>query len=1377
MKTPNYYPARLCFGLHRSQTQLLWLYFLLPAFLSFGQITLEIEPVYSSNRISENAGRDIIKDKQGYIWIATIDGLNRFDGYQYKTFRSNPLDSTSLAHNYISKLFEDHYGNIWVGTLGGLHRYNQSCHCFDRAEKYRGPTGSVNDIIEDEDGRIWVASSGGIYIWDQENQTFLDRFYPETEGQENPEWRATSLKLDDRGGIWIGRHRGGLSYYHQGNFIHFLKDGSKTQVLSSAINDMFFLDDTRILIGSDDGVYLYDRSTGEIEKKLGGKNWSFFQLEDHLLANQSFDGIYEWTPGANTFEKIKVFYQGRPVDGDIQIYLKDNNGIVWTMFRGLAKYDIYEKRFEHMTHFSEDPNTLSAREVNGLSGDDDGNLAVTTQYGGLNYYDHKKKQWLNYRNTAPLNNELLKMILGTIVVLDGRDIWLEASGGVYHYNLDQGHLDKWGEKEGIEDLRSFLPDKEKKHWIVDGRIFRIDAGKNLRTYPIHDDIFSIVRDPDDIVWAISNTDIYQYDSEKDAFLHYFRYQSTQPHRMAFLHVSIDRENFWIGGMGLFHINRITKNVEYYTTADGLPNDNIVSLLSDGKYLWLSTNYGLSRFDPNTKAFLNFDKKDGLQDEIFLPNSAHRDKFGYLYFGGINGINRFHPDSLKLNNPHAPEILITELQVFNKSVSPGTGSVLQKDISQTNVLRLPYRYTPISFELTALGYSQSQKNQYAYMIEGVDLDWNYTVHNRTATYSNLPRGTHLIFKARAANHDGVWSLPKQLKIYVIPPFWQTTWFKTLFVSVSIFGIWIAYRVRIRNIRNKNKLLQREVRNQTKEIQRQAAILVEANEELQANAIAIESKAEQLRQTHQAQSQFFIGLSHELKTPLTILMGYLEELGRSDLIMSIEEIKDNMRANTQQMVKLVNQLMDKAKLESGQYLIRVCEGELAADLDSIVTGFMILARRKNIDLNFINNWKYSDATWYDRDILQKVISNLISNALKFTPQSGEVLISLDEGNDSRGKFALISVEDSGIGIPPDQLEKIFDRFYQVANQGDLTKEGTGIGLSLVKKLTELHNGKLEVTSKIGQGTRFALTLPIAKESFHQSQLEVTPDDERHDYNGNYIGGIYHEPHNLVLTNQLDKNGQHKTLLLVEDNPETRSLLKRQLQKDYLILEAENGQEGLAMAIKNIPDIIICDVVMPEMNGMDFCTHLKENVNTSHIPVVMLTALSAGEHRLQGLRQGAVTYLAKPYYLEELQLVLTNQLSHQDAIRKRFLREYQIDKLPDGLSEVDQKFMECLIRFIDSNLNESDLNVSDFCHHLGMSRTQMFRKLKSLVDMSLTEFIRDYRLKKAYQLLKDGQLNVSEIIHMTGFNSRSYFYRSFKTKFGFTPTELSGTITKSD
>ncbi len=1351
-------------------------YLVFPTLLS-GQLTLQIEPVHSNNRISENAGRDIIKDRQGYLWIGTIDGLNRFDGYQYKTFHSNPFDSTSISHNYVSKIFEDSHGNIWIGNFGGVDRYNRSCDCFERKRYTGGPVASVTDITEDHEGKVWIATLDGIYIWDQNHQNFTRHLHPNNGDHAMLDWRVTHVQSDDKGGIWIGWSEQGLSYYDQGTLTHYLQKHVTDGTFGAAIKDIHILADERMLLGTTDGAYLFDPENDLLEKKLEGETWSFFQLDGHILANQSFDGIHEWKPADEEFEKINIIYQGRPVDGDVQIYLKDNHGIVWFMFRGLAKYDVYENRFRHIEHFSEDPNTISAREVNGLNGDAEGNLVVTTQYGGLNYYDKSAGKWLNYRNTPLLNNELLHQILGTVVVLDDRDVWLQGSGQLYRYNLDKGLRENWSIRGSFEDIRSFLADKQKRHWIVDGGIFRIaDLDKEeLIRYDINDEIVRMVRDPDEVVWAISNTHIYRYDEERDSFEAHLQYRSEEEYRTPFLHALVNREYFWIGGTGLFQIDRTTREVSYFTTADGLPNDNIVSLLWDSKHLWLATNYGLSRFDPSRRSFLNFDKLDGLQDEIFLPNSAHRDKYGYLYFGGINGINIFHPDSLKLANPNPPEIWISEFQVFNKSVIPGRGSVLERDISQTSELTLPYRYSPISFTLTALGYSQSRKNQYAYMIEGVDLDWNHTRNNRTATYSNLPRGKTLTFKAMAANHDGIWSTPRELKIYVVPPFWETTWFKALLICLIALGTWVVYRIRIRNIRIKNRLLRQEVRHQTKEIKRQAEVLVEANRELKANAIAIETKAEQLRQTHLAQAQFFIGLSHELKTPLTIIMGYLEDFGKPDLPYTSQEVKDKIKSNAQQMVKLVNQLMDKARLESGQYRISVCEGELTLDVDSIVAGFAIIARQKSIELQFNDCWDGVKPCWYDPDILQKVLSNLISNALKFTPAGGEVQITVSQMSDAVGWYASITVSDNGIGIPVDQQEKIFDRFYQVANQGDLIKEGTGIGLSLVKKLVELHKGTLKVSSKPGHGSTFILKLPVCRSAFDDRQIAVSSRENNRRISENYFSGVFHEPHALVSTNRLNGNKSGKTLLIIEDNPETRTILKRQLQDDFLIIEADNGKEGLCQAIKHIPDLIICDVVMPEMDGLSFCRELKENVNTSHIPIVMLTALSVDEYRMQGLRQGADFYLAKPYQIEELRLVLANQLSHREAIRKRFLRDFRPDKVPEGLSEVDQKFIECLTRFIDNNLSESNLNTSDFCHHMGMSRTQMFRKLKSLTDMSLTEFIRDYRLKIAHQMLMDGRLNVSEVIYQTGFNSRSYFYQSFKKKFGFTPTELSGAASK--
>ncbi len=1327
--------------------------------IPYADQVFHIEPVRSENRISENAARDIIKDRQGYLWIATIDGLNRFDGYEYKIYHANPTDSNSLSHNYITDLYEDSNGVLWIGTFAGLDRYSRDCDCFISSRYLGGPSLHVTDIAEDDQGRIWVSSTEGIDIWDEDAKAFVQSLRYGNPLYDMLERRVTGLHIDSMGGIWIGWEREGISYLKNGKMTHFLQGQTEEGSVTGSVSGFLPRQDGTMFLSAERGIFHFDPERDSCEHKLAGRSWNLYEFEGAIHANMSFDGIYRFNESRGYFEKVQVYYEGKPVDGDIKLFLKDDNDITWVMFRGLAKIDPYEHRFKHIIHDAGDPSTVSAMEINGMGGDDEGNLVVTTQYGGLNFYDSEQDVWHNYRNNKLYQNKLQDIILGTVVVLDGNFVWLEGKG-LHRFDRRTGIIKTWGAQYGINDPRAFIREDDGRHWLLGRRVYRFDPDNQIfEMHQCQEEFLDLYKDDTGVLWAVSHSRVYQFHETINEFIPFVDYSHHLTTSIPGMFMMVDSNNVWLGSSGLTRIDISSKTQVTYNTDDGLPNDNIVSMVSDGHYVWLATNNGLSRFDYEHETFLNFDKLDGLQDEIFLPNSVHKDAVGNLYFGGINGINTFHPDSLALGNPHPPKVLITQLKLLNKSVKPGANSVLERDIAETSELRLPHQYSTISFELKALGYSQSEKNQYAYRILGVDHDWNYTQANHTAVYSRLPRGKNLAFQAKASNHDGIWSAPRTIEIYIVPPFWETTWFRTAVIGLILACFWLGYRIRVRNIKMKNKLLKEEVRRQTRKIKKQSAVLVEANKELKENALSIESKANQLKQMHQAQSQFFIGLSHELKTPLTILLGYLDELRQSD--DSNREINDRMRVNAKQMVHLVNQLMDKAKLDSGQYKLKVTEGDLIGDAESIVTSFSILAAQRDLELNFVDE-TFQRMAWYDADILFKTISNLISNALKFTPSGGRITVIVSPHAEGEVQFC---IEDNGIGIPEESVEKVFERFYQVEDHSR-GRDGTGIGLSLARKLVQLHKGTMWVDSVLGEGSRFYVRFPVDKASYLPTELgQVTTPSA--DNISQYFESKLFEPDKF--TKDTIRDVPERYLLLVEDNPETRALIVRQLSSEYRILEASHGKEGLALARKYVPDIILSDVIMPEMDGITFCQTIKEQFITSHIPIVMLTAMSTSEHKIRGLQQGANAYLSKPFLPEELRLVLHNQLAHGEAMRKQFMREFDSTHIPGDMAKLDREFLSRINTYLEDNLSRSDLHVADFCKELGVSRTQLFRKLKSLVDMSLTEYIRDYRLKRSYEYLQESDQTVSEIIHQTGFNSRSYFYQSFKKKFGFTPKEL--------
>lgn len=1355
------------------------LVFLACYYLVEGQ-NLHFQPAPSQNRISENASRCFYKDSKGFIWVGTIDGLNRYDGYRFRIYQNDPRDTSSISGNYVTCIQEDRNGRLWIGTNNGLNLYQAALDGFKLHEPPKSDlqniTGDhVTSIILDDRQQLWVASYGGLGHFDENQQQFIAVPFDST---GNPDailhYDVTALSDPGKQGFWVGYQDGRLSRYDKNKFIHY------HQVeIGGSISDLQEDQHGQLWIGADNGIYRFDPSTQSLTQYREDRTWDIYRIDDEVWFNVNFKGINRWNAKEQQLEPIPVFVDGRQVYGDVKAFFKDERGIIWGSYHGLFKQDPYEKRFRWVRHEKGNPNSISETFVSGVAEDDQGNWVVLTINQGLNYYNRRKGVWHNYFSHPWFDNELVGKRMSRLKVY-GHTAWMLGPEAVFEFNLHTGRLREFVVPQWQEGRLNgtVARDGPNNYWVSTSRLQLLDTqtgmfhdhtpphigGEESMQYVLH-------QQRNGQIWALGGNRIFEIEGHR--VIERYQVSQTEPGFGEAI-ISFNRDQagrFWIGRRnGLEYFDPQDGSLKHYSIADGLPSNSINSILIDdhGK-LWLATNNGLSCFDPITETFRNYDRQDGVQDEIFLPNAAFRSKDGVLYFGGVNGFNVFHPDSIATNNPHPPKLLIHDFKIFNKSVKPGPDAVLDQPISETQRLELSYKHSTISFELLALGYSQPEKNQYAYMIEGVDPDWNYVGTGHTASYTGLPRGEELVFKAKAANHDGVWSeSPTTLDIYIRPPFWETGWFRAAFLLLLAGLVSFYYRWRVKSIKARNLWLEREVSKQTAEIEQQASNLRIANKELKEQSAIIKQQVLQLDQLYRAQSRFFTSLSHEFRTPLTLLLGNLEQLSNSKHPEKIiEKITARMQMSTQQLLHLVNQLMDTAKLESGQYQLGVTEGDIVGEVQNLFSSFQVLADKKGLELIMYSDPGIASKCWFDRDILFKVLNNLVSNAIKFT-NNGKVKLEVQAGMNSSGQEAVFfRLSDTGIGISGDQLLHIFDRFYQAEGPLSARKKGTGIGLALVKQLIELHKGHIEVQSEKGRGTTFKFWLPVSKVDYSSSERS----DQRIESDISY-GEWRKDTHADVSSakaNGVSQGKEGPLLLVAEDNPEIRAFIVRQLVHSYRIVEAEHGAQAWKLAIKEIPDLIISDVIMPEVNGFEFCDKVKSDERTSHIPFILLTALAEQEKKVEGLKKGADAYLSKPFSREELLLRVGNLIEYREKLRQKFVKEYGLGQLPPGLDELEQAFVKKILALIEQNIADEQFGIEQMVKALGISRTQLFRKLKSLTGMSATEFVRDYRLRKAYHLLHEENQTVSEVIHATGFNSRSYFYDSFKKKFGMVPSKV--------
>ena len=787
---------------------------------------------------------------------------------------------------------------------------------------------------------------------------------------------------------------------------------------------------------------------------------------------------------------------------------------------------------------------------------------------------------------------------------------------------------------------------------------------------------------------------------------------------------------WIGteGGGLIQFDKLTSTIRQYTLKDGLPNDVVYGILSDSNHhLWLSTNKGLSRFNPAKNTFTNFTKEDGLQSNEF--NRFFYGKFndGSIWFGGIKGTNLFKPESI-INDTTPPKIVFNGFRIFNKEVDYSkAGSTLSQPIEYTSNITLPWDQNMVSIDFAAFDFAAPDLVNYSWKMEGLDKDWIHGGKSRSATYANLSPGKY-IFRVKASNNSGYWNKDGiSLNITVLPPWWQTWWAYSFYIISFIAIIYGFFRFRLNRLR---------LQDQLKEEQREAQRLQEVDE---------------------IKTRFFSNITHEFRTPLTLILGPTEQLIKKakdkDEVAELSRIDRNAR----QLLRLINQLLDLNKLETQNMKLEPSAVDIVSFAKDVLESFVDGAKSKGIQISFYSEINTLNISC-DVDKFQKILSNLLSNALKFTLENGSINVSLETiGNHDQMQIQL-KVKDTGIGIAEEQQKKIFDRFYQADSSRTRKGEGTGIGLALVKELVELFGGEIQLKSETGKGSEFIVSFPV----------NVVPEFSEN--TGNPIRKIDLET-TLILndTGIIEEHPDGETgkpvVLVIDDNADMRNYIKNCLKHIYDVKEAADGAEGIELSFSHIPDLVISDIMMPERDGYEVAEVLKQDERTSHIPLILLTAKSATESRLKGLKTKADAYISKPFNTDELLLNIENMIALRRRLRERYSGDLKTLS-EQVVKNKEDKFILKLRSIVEQSIDKVDFSVEDLCLEAHMSRTQLHRKIKVLTDNNTTHFIKRVRLERAFGLLKDGELTVSEIAYTVGFNTPNYFSKCFHEYYGYPP-----------
>ncbi len=1314
--------------------------------------SLHFDYISSQPGLSRNRVWCIEQDRNGFMWFGTDNGLYKYDGYQGTGFTAARSGGKgTLRSADITDIHADREGNIWVATQGGglhqIHPETGAVTAYPVKGFEHSPWEDLSSLFEDPRGLLWMGTAKGLARFDPRTHRFT--LYPTPNGKmiEQP-------RMDAAGMLWAGNAEGvyrldpGTGKFtlyplrtpagiqlSVGAF-HLAADG---MAWAGTLGNGLHQFDTRNPAG---GFTPYNpRGLINPHLWLGG----ILEAEGYLwlATSEGVQRLHPQTAGVITFRSDPSL-PGTLSSNDVKSVFRDRSGNLWVgTGNGVNKAALYRQPIDvYQITPVPFPFHRQENEINSVLEDHTGTGWAGSASKGLYRLDLPSGRLVPVplhpgKKTAFLANQVWPL-----VETPQGELWVgtDMEGGLYRLNRATGRFTRYAcpfyvrvlacDPGGTlwvggwrDEIASFDPRTAR---FTHFKTFSRDS-EGLSSGYINDLMVS----RSGSIWVATSTGLGRLHPATGRITRYAA-PGTDGLNDAPLTLFEDEKGIiWVGTSrgGVNRLDTTTGAFTYLTTRQGLPSNKVTSITGDSAgNLWFGTDQGLSRYNPGRNAFRTFDQSDGLPENEFRVTANARGRRGKLLFGTKNGLVMIHPDRM-LENAYPPPTFITRFTVMERSQPLGRDSVW-----------LPHHQNFISFEFAALHYANAGKNQYAYRLEGVDRDWVPAGTRRYVSYPNLSPGTYT-FRVKSAAHHNAWgAAARALTIVIRPPFWQTAW------AYGAYGLLAASLLLL----GRREVIRRE--------------------RLKARLALERVTSDKLREMDSLKSQFFANISHEFRTPLTVILGAVEKLAQENIPTA--EGKWGLQAigrHANRLLELINQLLDLSKLEAGKQQLHPLPGELAGFLKYVTASFVPLFERKGIAYQY---QVPGAPCWvqYDKDSLQKILSNLLSNALKFTPEGGTVAVTIEARQHADGIELLIGVRDTGIGIPPAQLSRIFDRFHQVDASLTRAYEGTGIGLALAKELVALHRGSITAESSPGRGTLFSVSLPLAvcdpiptesvgrgnAEPVHAETLPVSDQDTGH-----------------AVELPSGKPKLSVQLLVVEDNADLRHFISRQLSGTYKLMEAENGLKGWERALQTLPDLVITDSMMPELDGVSLCRKLKSDPRTSHIPVILLTARADEEHKLEGLGNGADDYLTKPFRLAELQIRIKNLIEGRRLLREQFSRHITADPRPLTVTSDDERFLQRALEIMEVQMGNADFDVEAFSREIGMSRSHLHRKLTALTGLSPNEFIRTMRLKRAADLLRQHSGNVSEIAYQVGFGSLNYFTKCFRQQYGQTPTDYQASL----
>ncbi len=1356
------------------------------------------------NSLKSNLLKQLVYDRKNRLWIISQTGLSRYVPEYDHFINYNNIGSGSLNELSPSRLFEDSKGNFWLSYAGQADicyfDLNKDTVTYRLSPLRMKKLGIIPDsyLIKcvDANDNIWI---GGIktnthyYIEKKENDLRI-KYTVKGNFRKN-------IAMDPAIDIIFEDSKGNMYFTNHGLFqvsfdsasiprfkyIDLFEGRVPSHINDLTINKVTEDESGKLWVSTGNyGVKIFDPVSEDVTPYKPAnasalKGFDFVHSNPDAIIrafpNEVYDKIEPGVHELAVFKEVDNIYNTNLEEVNSGI-VKSKDGTYWlnTMFSGVIYFNLYNPQFELYRNETGNENSLGANHIWGICEDHKGRLWVGTN--GVDMYDPSTGKFHHFNENTDKYYVDLEGSVPAIFEINPNEFLIAASAYLHWYKYDNGKFIKlgefrpdnedsnslvdWGVYKIFKDSRGVIwiatfngmsawspPDNENPRGQFTNYYYKKNGPKGQLPSPL---VWNFFEDSKERLWICTEDMLVSMDSARTNITTICpRLPNGDSIAYCFPECVLEYPKgiFWIAteGYGLFRYDEVKGEYKHYNTTNGLPSDKLYSVLNDstGK-LWLSSGNGLVRFDPGKETIETFTVSDGLQDNLFLSGSYHKGNYsGKFYFGGSNGLNSFYPDKIKTLKFES-SVYLSGLRVNNQNIGVGKvindHIILPKDINYLDEIILKHFQNNFSVDFSSIQFSSPEKTRYKYILEGVDRDWNQVSGEYlSANYSHLKHGNYS-FKVKSIGRNGNWDgNEKVIGITILPPWWMTWWAKVIYVLVFVVVIYLLQRY----------------------------IVLKVNYEKQL-------------ELEEAKTNFFMNVSHEFRTPLTLIIDPL------DRILSLQKVQPKLgeqlalvQRNAKRLLRLVNQLLDLREPGAGNMRVNMIKGDIKDFLERIFESFRHLAERHKIEYEFcwMENETADAYLYFDPDKLEKIMYNLISNAFKFTHDNGHIIVTIEKfvvpaekSGEENNVLLQIMVSDSGIGISKEHLPHIFNRFYRVKGRTDKKQNGSGIGLSLTKDLVELLKGKISVTSAAGKGTTFKVLLPCGL-------IQDLPVEEEAGINMDKKADIFSNqpPINIVKSQDVkyaqssieNQNVNEKlAIMIVDDNADIRFYIRRELEENYKVIEAGNGEIGLDLALRQAPDLIISDVMMPVMSGIEFCSKIKGNILTSHIPVIMLTARSSENSVIEGLETGSDDYLIKPFSMSVLQLKIKNILNTRSKLIVRYKNEIDAPLENLGLNKVDKDFLVKVEDVVDKNLSDTRLDVVFLGEQLGMSRSHLFKKMKALSGQTPGDFIKTMRLKKAASLINTTSKNITEIAFEMGYSSPSNFSRTFASHFNMSPSE---------